>query len=125
MALTTLLALRAFVFVILAVASETIQRGSSKPLQALLVTVGTLDPFRCMGIPQHELGSVVIESTRGSFPITLLVTVCTGLAQCAFVLVILLVAGITIGWRILVHLALVAILAIDFVMLAKQWELGF
>jgi len=78
-----------------------------------------------MGIPQHELGSVVIESTRGSFPITLLVTVCTGLAQCAFVLVILLVAGITIGWCILVHLALVAILAIDFVMLAKQWKLGF
>ena len=75
-----------------------------------------------MGVAQHKLGPVMVETPLRGFPITFSVTVGTLLAQSPLVLVILLVTGETVFRRLLEHAAQVATLAFNFGMFAKQGE---
>ena len=77
-----------------------------------------------MCIAQLKPGTLVIETAFGQLPIAFAVATCTVFAQGVFVLVVLLVAGITVFGRFFEHGTLVTLLAFHFGVLTQQWKSG-
>lgn len=73
-----------------------------------------------MGVAQHKLGLVMVETPLRGFPITFPMTVGALLAQSPLVLVVLPVASEAVFRRLLEHAAQVTTLAFDLGMFAEQ-----
>lgn len=122
-ALTALLALRAFVLVVFFVTAVTVQRRLAKAF-LVLVTRGALQHPFGMGIAKHKAGLVMIEPSRGGFPVPFGVAVRTLLSEGELVPVVFLVTSVAILGCIPEHGTPVTILALHLGVLAQQRKAG-
>ena len=122
-ALLALFAFLAFMLVVFLVTVKTIQRRFSETAKVFMAGLA-LDGSFCVRVAQDKFGAIMIKTTRGGLPIFLAVTVTAFLTQCRVVLVVLLMASQTFLGRLLVHGALVTLLACGLDVLSEQRETG-
>lgn len=119
MTLLTCGARLSFMLVIFFMATQAVNRGLAHAAQ-VLVAGRTLDRGRGMCVTQRKLGPIVVEATRGVFPIALSMAIGAFFTQAGVVLVVFLVASDAFLGRFLEHGAFVATLALHFGVLAQQ-----